>query len=446
MLRCSTLTLTIATCFACTPSLFGQAQLGTKFPSSLSQAVEKTRNTTSENLRIRQRPWLGNNSSKPNQKQNAPRVAKDSSTFLNGPMNLGKIASAASASKAKEKLSEIDPAVRKEIEDQVRREMEKKFESKIERLVQKQVRSQVSQVQQKLRRSVERSVQSNRVASLPSPSSVYRAPRRSGQPPTITGEILPVIVTEKAEESEEPKTENAPARYILTDYPAVDYRYHNNGSSTDPSPQLETPPHANQPLLPLLDGAETKPQADAESEQAEPTEVAKADPQPLLEQEPPAKPFSLRTSVIGPGALLKDQADGYEITISNITNEPATDIIVQLTVPEEVTISQLDRDAFLDQEKRTISWKVPSIEAGSKEVIKYRAVSSSAGEYKQEVTLGIENTFQGKTPFTTIVQVGAPKIPLEPSPAEANPLELDPAEPNSTKEYIEVAERLELEE
>jgi len=141
--------------------------------------------------------------------------------------------------------------------------------------------------------------------------------------------------------------------------------------------------------------------------------------------------FYLRTSVIGPGTLLKDVSDSYAIMISNITNQPATNVIVQLTVPEAITISKLDRDAYLDQKLRTVSWKVASIGPGQQEVIKYRAVSSSTGTYKQEVRLGMENTFQGKTPFETIVQSGAPELPVA----------------TKTKEdYLEVAERLDFDE
>ena len=104
---------------------------------------------------------------------------------------------------------------------------------------------------------------------------------------------------------------------------------------------------------------------------------------------------------------------------------------MQLTVPGEITISQLDRDAYLDSKNRTVSWKIPSIDAGQKEVVRYRAVSTSAGAYQQEITLGMENTYQGRTPFTTVVQIGAPSIPL----GETEPVET-----------TEVAERLEFDE
>ena len=115
---------------------------------------------------------------------------------------------------------------------------------------------------------------------------------------------------------------------------------------------------------------------------------------------------------MGPQALLKGQSDAYEITVSNITEQPATNIIVQLTVPQEITISKLDRDAYLDTKNRTVSWKIPNIAGGQKEAIRYRAISTTAGDYEQQVTIGMENTFQGRTPFTTVVQIGATPIPL----------------------------------
>ena len=145
---------------------------------------------------------------------------------------------------------------------------------------------------------------------------------------------------------------------------------------------------------------------------------------------PPAVSYLLRTSVIGPEALLKDQSDSFEITVANVSQQPATNVIVQLTVPQEITISKLDRDAYLDAKSRTVSWKIPSIGPEQKEVIRYRAVSSAAGRYEQQVTLGMENTFQGRTPFTTVVQVGAPQIPLD----------------VNNQNTVEVAERLQFDQ
>ena len=536
MLRCS-LTFSIAICFVCTPTLFGQG-----FPSQLNDALQANgvQSTTSApgtstvKKQIRQRHWLGDTAPiaktpfgpkkqdgarqpqaqkkpsfdtesvkgtpfkptpnymkyRPTQasqempkpysptdipefniapKQSyLPKPSVPQSSFVPRPKFVPKPSltpqpksiSAAPVSKKKastnppsqepslnrqSKLSEIDPAIRQEIEEQVRRDLEEKFDSKIESLVKKQVREQVREARYKM----ERTSRNSRVASRPTSSSTYRAPGTRREAPTVTGEVLPLIVTGDSK----PKPPANPARYLLTDtVPGPDF---------DPSvykPPRKLAPRTTNRREPqsaqerLRDGAQSKPKSDTksdtqsiliaretESESESPIEAPadSAQAENALAENPAAQNaeqiqnFNLRTSVIGPETLLKDVSDSYEITISNITNHPATNVIVQLTVPDEITISKLDRDAYLDQKQRTVSWKVASIGPGQQEVIRYRAVSSSTGKHDQEVTLGMENTFQGKTPFTTVVQAGAPKLPVA---AETN------------EDYIEVAERLDFEQ
>ena len=69
MLR-STLAYTVAICFACTPSLFGQVQVTSGFPSRVQDALETNASAGSE-IQIRQRPWLGTQTASP--KKRGPR-------------------------------------------------------------------------------------------------------------------------------------------------------------------------------------------------------------------------------------------------------------------------------------------------------------------------------------------------------------------------------------
>ena len=455
MLRCSTLIFASAVCLVCTSGLFGQVQFGSGFPSSLPEASEGEGNVSENHLRKtpRLRRSSTNRSASTKEKKSSDREASVKS--WRGKDTAGR---ADGTRDTQQRSSQIDPDVRKEIEDQVRRDLEKKFESKIQSMVKRQVRTQVRQAQQKM----ERAAGSTRVAARP--ASVYK----SRKPPTVTGQVLPLIVSgdnqkqnfEKIEPIEQTQpVKTKPARYLLTD----SISNSNYRTPLEPiKPEAEAVPKRHVPTSryrkppPASErrqkGAQSRPQfelgarqAVASSEensrqQARPAEtqkvqVANAE---IYSAETPAQPEAkllLRTSIFGPETLLKDQSDKYEISVTNITDKPATNIIVQLSVPGQITISKLDRSAYLDSENRTVSWKIPSIAAGAKEVIQYRAVSSNAGEYKQEVTLGMENTFQGRTPFTTIVQIGAPAIPSNVNEPGGNP-----------KDYVEVAERLELEE
>ena len=481
MLRCSMLIFTIAICFVCTPVLLGQVEGRAGFPSELTQATDVSSSQT------RQQPWLGANdqyhgalSTKTSQQESTFPASQYRLASHDDPFNEGDFYD--NQSSTKQRLAQIDPRIRTEIEEQVRRDLEKKFTSQIQTMVKKQVRTQVRQAQQRL----ERAARAGNVR--PVSSSTYRSPNRNNQPPTVTGKVLPLNTPRY---SQEQGIEHSHSRYVVSDSrfkstyrpprQTVARRNQSSGQpKAQPQPSRESLPAESLPALRLAleealsrleeqqslssssagsaaqsTAAEALPMeatrtevAPAEvamtevapmdfeientqtaTEEVAANEVANANTTPTQASTPPAVSYMLRTTVMGPEALLKDQSDSFEITVSNVSQQPATNIIVQLTVPSEITISQLDRDAYLDSKQRTVSWKVPNINAGEKEVIQYRAVSSAAGRYDQEITLGMENTFQGNTPFITVVEAGAPSIPLN---------------VNGTQDPLEVAERLEL--
>ena len=111
----------------------------------------------------------------------------------------------------------------------------------------------------------------------------------------------------------------------------------------------------------------------------------------------------LRTSIIGPEALTKDIPGLFEIEVTNNSSQLASDIIVQMEVSEDLTITEFDRQAWLDRENRTVSWRLESIPRGLKDVIRFRAVSRSTGNHKHNVKVGMEDSFQGQTSFVTLV-------------------------------------------
>jgi hypothetical protein len=111
----------------------------------------------------------------------------------------------------------------------------------------------------------------------------------------------------------------------------------------------------------------------------------------------------LRLSVIGPEMLIQDTSDDFELVLYNTSNDVAQNIIVQMQVSEDLTIVDFDRKAFLNDKDRTVSWKIDSVAAGVKEVIRFRAVSASTGRHQQNVSIGMNNKFQGSTPFTAVV-------------------------------------------
>ncbi len=111
----------------------------------------------------------------------------------------------------------------------------------------------------------------------------------------------------------------------------------------------------------------------------------------------------IRTTVFGPDVLIQDTPDLFEIEVANNSSQVATNIIVQMGVSENLTITNFDRQAWLDNRNRTVSWKLDSLPSGYKDVIRFRAVSSTPGSHEQSITVGMENTFQGQTEFVAHV-------------------------------------------
>lgn len=108
---------------------------------------------------------------------------------------------------------------------------------------------------------------------------------------------------------------------------------------------------------------------------------------------------SLVTSVVSPASLSQNSAGFFEIEIENVSDQIATDIVVQITVPKNLTVTEVDPAAWMDGELRTLSWKIDVIKVGQKEIIRYGAASRILGSYKQKISVGMNNVHQGDTHF-----------------------------------------------
>lgn len=122
-----------------------------------------------------------------------------------------------------------------------------------------------------------------------------------------------------------------------------------------------------------------------------------------MDQVATAQAQVIRTTVFGPEILIQDTPDLFEIEVTNNSSQTATNIIVQMGVSNNLTITDFDRQAWLDNKNRKVSWKLDSLPSGFKEVIRFRAVSGTPGGHEQNLTVGMENTFQGQTSFVTLV-------------------------------------------
>jgi len=108
---------------------------------------------------------------------------------------------------------------------------------------------------------------------------------------------------------------------------------------------------------------------------------------------------SVVASVVAPVSLPQDSVGFFEIAIENVSDQIATDIIVQVTVPENFAVTEVYREAWMDGELRTVSWKIDTLEVGQKEIIRYEAVSRLLGSHEQTISVGVNNIYQGDTRF-----------------------------------------------
>jgi hypothetical protein len=117
--------------------------------------------------------------------------------------------------------------------------------------------------------------------------------------------------------------------------------------------------------------------------------------------ESPESNTVLSISVYGPLTLTPDSPGEFEIVVANSSQQPAREIIIQLTTPGGITICELDRQAWLDEEQRTVSWTVAQIPSGYKTSIRYSVISETGGLHRQRITVGMDDVFQGATTFET---------------------------------------------
>lgn len=114
----------------------------------------------------------------------------------------------------------------------------------------------------------------------------------------------------------------------------------------------------------------------------------------------------LTTSLTGSQVLAIGTEADFQIEIKNPSDYLANDIIVQLTLPTGLMIRNLDRQAWLDEQARTISWKLDSLPPGASETIQYRVKSLSRGMQFQKIAVGMNDQFQSIVEHQTEITTG----------------------------------------
>lgn len=120
---------------------------------------------------------------------------------------------------------------------------------------------------------------------------------------------------------------------------------------------------------------------------------AKVSPEPKLSKnldiEKPLAPIKgqLKFRVTGASAMIESQPADLLIEVYNPTSHAIGPIEVNVRVPDELTITRFDRDAWLDSDNRVIAFNLDQIQAGMVEKIGMKGVSHSAGTTDLSVAL-----------------------------------------------------------
>jgi hypothetical protein len=114
--------------------------------------------------------------------------------------------------------------------------------------------------------------------------------------------------------------------------------------------------------------------------------------------------YLLTTSLAGPKALVPNQEYDFEIFASNTMASDSTEIIIQLNLPSGLMITNLDRQAWINQEQRTVSWQIPSLASGATETIRYRVkTTDEGGGQLQSLVVGMNNRVEGHVELKSVI-------------------------------------------
>lgn len=110
---------------------------------------------------------------------------------------------------------------------------------------------------------------------------------------------------------------------------------------------------------------------------------------------------ALKSYLHGPSKVTVGEVNDYSIDIQNLAADTAKEIIVQLSIPAEMKVTLLDRDAWYDAKERKITWKLETVKGRSLEKIRYKAVIKTLGSAEQTIVVGMNGSVQGSSSLKT---------------------------------------------
>ena len=113
---------------------------------------------------------------------------------------------------------------------------------------------------------------------------------------------------------------------------------------------------------------------------------------------------TVKSYLQGPGEVQIGEVVDYTVDIQNLSADKTGEIIVQLSIPQNLKVTLLDRDAWYDGASRKITWQIKSLEARAIETIRYKAVIKQRGPSEQMIVVGMGDSMESTASLKTIAR------------------------------------------
>lgn len=115
----------------------------------------------------------------------------------------------------------------------------------------------------------------------------------------------------------------------------------------------------------------------------------------------------LRIAAIGPDMNFVERDGIYTITVDNPGEVDVNNVEVQFAIPEGVKITTISREAKMDGQRGTLTWKFDQIAAETQQTIQLKAIASSEGEKFCRIRVASDETNEKEVSLKTVIATRA---------------------------------------
>ena len=115
----------------------------------------------------------------------------------------------------------------------------------------------------------------------------------------------------------------------------------------------------------------------------------------------------LRVAAIGPDMNFVERDGIYTITIDNPGEVDVNNVEVQFVIPQGVKVTTISRQAKMDGQQRTLTWKFARIQAETEQTIQLKAIASDEGEKVCRIRVASDETNDKEVSLKTVIATRA---------------------------------------